>query len=513
MYNILIVDDEIIMCDFLEKIILDLKAYNVTLTGIAHDAGEAMDIICGNNVHLVITDIVMSGKNGIELMEQALQYNKNIKFIILSGYDDFRYVQTAYRLGVLDYILKTSMSADYIKTLILGSIPTADATAVNTDAISDIGGNSYREKYILQQNSFSYFFTDAAEKNPDISADIIPLSPDSAIRLLYITLFIDSSYISNIWKNDYTSIKLGFSNIMQELIDSYGNGFLYAVDISHYALVLNADLPFQQLFAKLLATFKVYFDIKISGFISDSSKGFHRIFSLYNQCTAYAPYYFYIGKNILYTSRDCTNSSIPININLKLNDLRLFFESSSDAVLEHIEKLAIDAKKHSISDFKKLYLQYAYSLENFCQENNIPTTHADLFFSIRETGDWFEYNKWLKDALFFVHIHKTKNNDIIDQIKKYIEENCNANITLDTIAAKFNISKWYFCRLFQQKTNKTFNNYLSLCRIEKAKKMLGEQIYKISTIASECGYSSTEHFSRSFKKATGISPSQYKKDN
>lgn len=67
---------------------------------------QALDCIQESNFHILITDIEMPIVNGITLMKEIHESNKNIKVIILSGYDHFEYAQKALKYSAVDYILK-----------------------------------------------------------------------------------------------------------------------------------------------------------------------------------------------------------------------------------------------------------------------------------------------------------------------------------------------------------------------------------------------------------------------
>lgn len=72
----------------------------------AADGKEACDSFSKTNLDLIITDIRMQQMNGLDMIQHFNKLNKDIKFIIVSGYDNFAYAQRAIRYGVIDYQLK-----------------------------------------------------------------------------------------------------------------------------------------------------------------------------------------------------------------------------------------------------------------------------------------------------------------------------------------------------------------------------------------------------------------------
>ena len=106
--------------------------------------------------------------------------------------------------------------------------------------------------------------------------------------------------------------------------------------------------------------------------------------------------------------------------------------------------------------------------------------------------------------------HQIVNNKV-DKILKYISANYNQDLTLTSIAEQFYISPFYLSKIFKKSTNLSIVEYINSLRIREAKELLEHTSTKISDIAETVGFSSSSHFSRTFKLVTGLSPQQYKK--
>lgn len=105
MLNLLVVDDELVILQGIVKILREGKTPFTHIES-ATDANEAMSVMSRFLPDLIITDINMPGKNGLDLIEEVKERNLCDRFIILTGYDEFEYAKQAIRIRVIDYLLK-----------------------------------------------------------------------------------------------------------------------------------------------------------------------------------------------------------------------------------------------------------------------------------------------------------------------------------------------------------------------------------------------------------------------
>ena len=100
---------------------------------------------------------------------------------------------------------------------------------------------------------------------------------------------------------------------------------------------------------------------------------------------------------------------------------------------------------------------------------------------------------------------------LIELIVSYLEENVTAPVTLSDLCARFFVGKTQLCALFDEHVGKSPMEYFAELTITEAKKLLRNDDLSVSRIADMLSYSSIHNFSRAFKRAVGISPSDYRK--
>ena len=101
----------------------------------------------------------------------------------------------------------------------------------------------------------------------------------------------------------------------------------------------------------------------------------------------------------------------------------------------------------------------------------------------------------------------------IKKAKRYIHDHLDDDLSLDDVANSVNWSAYYFSRMFKKATGLNFVDYVARVRIDQAKKLLLNPHLNVSEIAYEVGFQSITHFNRVFRKLTGTSPTDYRKQN
>ena len=102
---------------------------------------------------------------------------------------------------------------------------------------------------------------------------------------------------------------------------------------------------------------------------------------------------------------------------------------------------------------------------------------------------------------------------LLSVIRSYIAENCTQIISLDSLAEQFSINKYTLMRNFQKCYGTTVINFYNAKRIEFAKELLQSGDLTVSEISEKLSFADIYTFSRFFKSATNLSPSEYRKKN
>ena len=102
------------------------------------------------------------------------------------------------------------------------------------------------------------------------------------------------------------------------------------------------------------------------------------------------------------------------------------------------------------------------------------------------------------------------NKQLVYEAASYIHDNYSEQISVTDISAKAHLSPSYFATVFRVLTGFTVKNYFNRYRLHRAAKELVESDKRIIEIAFDVGFLSQEAFTRSFSKAYGITPAQFR---
>lgn len=219
--------------------------------------------------------------------------------------------------------------------------------------------------------------------------------------------------------------------------------------------------------------------------------------------------YSYIDKNMTYY--------YPIEIENKL--MNYMYSNNTENIGKMINTIFMNEMNKKISyGTKKMLISEVYNtLMRIIQAKAVNLQELDLeikdigkddeIYSITYIIDYFT------ELFISVSGHIAKNivqNDVVEYIKSYIDNNYKSDIYLEKISYELNMSNSYLSRFFKEQTGVSFIKYLSKKRIDMAKQMLLDNKMTIKEIAESVGFNNDHTFNRMFKNLEGITPGVFK---
>jgi AraC-like DNA-binding protein len=146
--------------------------------------------------------------------------------------------------------------------------------------------------------------------------------------------------------------------------------------------------------------------------------------------------------------------------------------------------------------------------------NTIDTSYGfrriTLLMMILEMIALSEEYRYLASPVFHNTIN-ARDSERLNKVCKYVINNIQGPINLNTAASIANLSKSAFCRYFKKRANKSFMQFLNEIRIGQACRLLVNENNSVAEICYTCGFNNVSYFIRQFKKVTGFTPLGYRK--
>lgn len=493
MYNIIIVEDETPIRRGIERI-TDWGNYGYKVCGSFPSAEKSIEFIKFNKVDVILTDIQLIDKSGLELIKDAKKVNEHIESIILTSYEKFEYAKIAIELDVYKYLTKPLIKEKVIKTL--------EELKIKLDkkqAYLDI-------KYSINEKEKSYIISKLLDGNN------IELYEQKEIptKLPFVYIKVTNVFVNERTKELFSKIKINNLIIFNKSTLDSINVLLFFMNSYNKEQLLTFIKNLKNIFPKaIIGVSKVYVGIK------------NVPIALKEAITA-TDYHSYVNREIIF---------FELIENLKYIDNKYYdiLKKISEVVKYFIEAKKFDElskeviiliNTYNIIDLnviKNIYIELLLFISSKLYYFEISGTSINLTSIIREilssksrldVEDSFEsYVTLLSQSIS--QNSKTFSKKIKIAIE-YMENNYQKQLTLEDVASVVYTHPVYFSRTFKNETGENFVNYLTKLRINRAKIMLSDISLKINDVAELTGYVSPKYFAKKFKQNTNQTPSEYR---
>lgn len=234
MYSILIVDDERFMREGIAKL-LPWSAMGIDRVDVAESGTKALEKMKAHMPDIVLTDIEMENMNGLQLIKEMNRMNPLLRIIVLTGHDDFTYVQECCRMEVHDYLLKP---VDQNKLI--------DVIGQQAEALDRLLEERTKKKTIDRVNGLAEqmrverIFHDFLKKGQR-QAEVRQLLSEygySSGDTIQVAVIAPEDSVKNEWRSQLELLNLSISSVCIELVEYNNNGITFRDENNALILVL-----------------------------------------------------------------------------------------------------------------------------------------------------------------------------------------------------------------------------------------------------------------------------------
>lgn len=530
MYHVLIVDDEPIVSVTIKSLI-PWEDYHISMAYEAHNGRQALNLLENHpEIDIVITDISMPVMDGLELIKVMKERQLSPAIIVLSAYEDYRLVRNAFKLGVRDYILKTEMDGGSLLTLLKNvteklrqEMP--HSAAPNPSAASDPRNLAQRESLLES------LLTDAPGEMP-CSREVLRLREENLmVALVQVDDFQLVEERSSAMRPGAFSD--GILTTIRQSLSQLAFGEAVCLEPDRYVIVLSfpqwqaedIHAAAHQLLFEIKSNLANFMNLHVSIGVSGLGQKWENLPMLYRQANGNGKFRFLLGrKQIIFPEE---TGEICVSWDAPSTELRAFEGALTQGDDRKIQKLlernlsCIASLSVPQSEKYGRYLEILRAAVLCARKLDVEVSFCNpeinLYQELLGHSGSREIHAWLRQMIdAWLRARTEKSNPAFSlPIAKAIsftrEHFRDENMSVRIVSSHLGLSENHFSTLFRKEVGETFTGYLTDLRIGEAKKLMKETNLKIYEICDQIGYSNVEHFSRSFKKATGYSPNQYKK--
>lgn len=532
MFKVLVIDDEPNIRKGLINII-NWKKFQCEICGEASDGVEGLEKIESYKPDLIFADINMPEINGLDMIKAAKCIIPHSKFIILSGYREFSYMQEAIKIGAFDYILKpSSLEAicEVVKRAVI-ELKYQREHQIETNKLR----KCFEESIPILKEKLLYDIIFQINMNEEEIKENFELYSVQIYEFVMIIIEIDSDSRK---REPYQKqlYQFGLINTVEEIFAEELIVEKIVLNTKQIAFIISAydeeELLEECIYKKvnnIQQLIESCFDFTVSIAISTKGRGVYNLHKKMIECKNALAYRFYMG-----------NSSIIL-----YHDLSSFYREQDHIAFDGIDKRLCHTIKtgneedvanilNQINEkvmqtnldpqyIKTFYWNLMYEINMIrISIKNLEVPEQDLSYDISSLYKLIDNASQIKElqilleqvVMSIVHRINRYNKKNINQILKramdYIGEHYSMSITLNELAEYTYVSSYYLSRMFKKELGKNFVEYLNEVRITKAKELLKDSKYKTYEIAELVGIQDPHYFSKIFKKYVNMTPTEYK---
>ena len=506
-YKVLIVEDE---KEKARGIAYLIEKYNPECEPIllAYDGSEGYEKALAECPDIILTDIRMPVMDGLEMIRALKKKEFMTEFVVLSSYAEFEYAKQSIELGVRDFITKPVDEKELSETL----------TKLSEEIEAKRATENSLEK--LREDVINYAMRDFLTGDAESQNKIGEYLKHTGILKKY---------------SRFTCIAIereGDSSETKPILDLPDDIFLCGVRMSNTQMsyIIGSNEMDVQKRRQLLQD---YMDKNGQTFLSmgvgNSYEDYTQLSKSYEEASIALNYRILKGNGMIIFFDEL------YDMENRTDYLELLTEKEAEQLKERVDRFDQEGFQIVVkSIFNRVLAEKNLTLPELqilslnivlLGLHNIPMAQLRMneyfgrnLFTLRSIEKFQtieQLENWIKNMVNSVNEVMLKDNvpkktDIITEVKEYIRQNYNQNISLNDISKKYYINPYYFSQLFKKKMGMTYQKYLTDYRIDRAKKLLTETDLRIYEVCRLVGYNDVNHFNKIFERTEGMKPSEYR---
>lgn len=503
--------------------------HRIEIIGTAGDGKKGLEMIRELRPDIVLTDICMPKLGGCEMIRQIVEEDLPTKVIFMSGFNNFAYAQEAVRLGASDFLLKP-FTRNQVLQSVLKVRKSIEVEREKEDKFLRLEQQVLKGKHHLRDEFLRGLLHQSKAVDPIEQWSELGLS---VLLPSYQVLVLEPEYRSSRTRAETETYpnKLIWEESdriqIEDVLAAKGSSIL--LQVNAYRLVAlvksKADSAGERLWEQCaesldkLCLHSVSIGISL---VKEEPSGIQEAYMEAEKALDFR--FYYTGPSVNTFARPDLEYPLPRYSPEKERELLYALRSGvKEQTLEMLEDIfltwILQAGQPDPAVIIQLFQTLISAIYRTMLELIKDEQHAELEAKISQVQGHYRQNfaDWMQALADFCEFscdllqsRQLKDySQLIRQVKLYIEQNLNSNLTVNSCAKAVHISPSYLANLFKKETSMTLASYIANVRIEKAKEWLMEGV-QVQLISAQLGYEDRPYFSEMFKKHCGMTPSTFR---
>lgn len=504
---------------------IDWQRYGMSVVADVPDGQAAWAMYQKYAPDVVITDLKMPLMDGMALIANIREQDLSTKIIILTCVEDFELARKALAHNVSDYILKLEMTTSQIDR-VLGKVQEELQSSRSAPGPLHISEQHVVKEILFKDFLFCNRYTpeEFAVKAEQIGMRLQP------VRLMMCLMDIDQYWkLRHRFKDEKGQlIRMSLLNALDEVMRGYEYGEVFHDEEHRYVFLCSYPDTFseqrchekmRQMIEHIRKVMNMYFNVTVSFAISAIHNGYDKLKHQYAQSVHALEDKFFCAPGMHTAFQASHASKIPRPLQhemIQMADRWEVNDQTKKALTAKIAEVLSKDAEVSRQVIQQHFIQWVgWSI------NTMHMPHDERAERFTACSEKIMNAETLTDiiALFALHLEqlsrwqtqKRQVSRTVSRILQIIETSYERDISLDELADQVNISPNYLSSLFKKEMQQNFADYLVHYRIEKSKELLLGTYLKFSEVAYQSGFTNHSYFSRTFKRITGVSPREFRR--
>lgn len=532
--TILIIDDDKSMIEMLQATI-DWKKMEIKEVLTATNIASAKQIFLERPIDIMLCDIEMPGGSGIELLTWVREQGYETRNIFLTNHTKFHYAQTAIKLDTVDFIGKMAPPQE-LEDALRRAVNIVKTVRIQKRYV-DYGRYWEENSGLLWRQFWLDLITEKISPEPET---IVKEAKDRLLEwygsdhgAMNLNRFLPMLCTVQLGQDtiaDWKSQELDYCvyNVISEVLFGTTNSdhivSLGRESRAYYAVILDECDPedIQKKAKELVSLFRQYLMFGVNIYLADNVP-IWKISAVVRQLmTADRDNVTEQGGVHVVSSNEKGNPFDGGCTRIDMDGLSLLLASGQAfKAIDMVKKYFSGLPRSQITaqllqEFHYDFTQALYSVltDRHIEAHQLFAKPAAQTLDRHSTDSLIDMMKWVSfvtNAVTTVITDASRSNTIVGTVKAYIDENYASHISKADLGALVYLNPDYLAKVFKKETGIALNDYISSVRVEKAKVMLADESIPLGDVAMKAGFDYYSYFSTIFKKAVGISPSDYRR--